>query len=75
MGVVLVSLLLTLDIFHTLSNVSIVDFEHVIAGWVNETSSGNGPWGVVQKRNQTFTLRVIIVLVLRSIGAWIIMAN
>ena len=75
MGVVLVSLLLTLDIFHTLSNVSVVDFEHVIAGWVNETSSGNGPWGVVQKRNQTFTLRVIIVLVLRSISAWISMTN
>ena len=69
------SLLLTLDIFHTLSNVSVVDFEHVIAGWVNETSSGNGPWGVVQKRNQTFTLRVIIVLVLRSISAWISMTN
>ena len=69
------SLLLTLDIFHTLSNVSVVDFEHVIAGWVNETSSGNGPWGVVQKRNQTFTLRVIIVLVLRSIGTWISMTN
>ena len=32
--VVLVSLLLNLNIFHTLFSVSIVDFEHVIAGWV-----------------------------------------
>ena len=28
-----VSLLLTLNIFHTLSSVSIVNFEHAIAGW------------------------------------------
>ena len=35
-GVVLVSLLLTLDIFHTLC-VSIVDFEHVIAGCITIT--------------------------------------
>ena len=32
-GVVLVSLLLPLNIFHTFSSVSIVNFEHVIAGW------------------------------------------
>ena len=32
-GVVLVSLLLTLNIIHTLSTVSIVGFEHVIVGW------------------------------------------
>ena len=33
-GVVLVSLLLTLNIFHTLFySVSIVNFEHVIVGW------------------------------------------
>ena len=31
--IVLVSLLLTLNIFHTFSSVSIVDFEHVMAGW------------------------------------------
>ena len=36
-GVVLMSLLLTLNIFHALfySIVSIVNLEHVIAGWVN----------------------------------------
>ena len=32
-GVVLVSLLLTLNIFHIRFGVSIVNFEHVIAGW------------------------------------------
>ena len=32
-GVVLVSLLLTLNIFHTLFSVSIVDFEQVNADW------------------------------------------
>ena len=32
-GVVLVSLLLTLNIFPPCSSVSIVNFEHVIAGW------------------------------------------
>ena len=32
-GVVLVSLLLTLNIFHTFSSVSIVNFEQVNAGW------------------------------------------
>ena len=32
-GVVLMPLLLTLNIFHTLSSVYIVNFEHVIAGW------------------------------------------
>ena len=32
-GVVLVSLLLTLNIFHTCSSVSIVNFEQVNAGW------------------------------------------
>ena len=32
-NVVLVSLLLILNIFHTLIHVSIVNFEHVIAGW------------------------------------------
>ena len=31
--VVLMSLLLTLNIFHTLSSVSIVNFEQVNAGW------------------------------------------
>ena len=35
-GVVLVSLLLTLTIFHTLFySLSIVNFEHVIASWLN----------------------------------------
>ena len=33
--VVLVSLLLTLNIFHTFSNVSTVNFEHVNADWVH----------------------------------------
>ena len=33
-GVVLVSLLLNLNIFTPSSNVSIVNLEHVIAGWV-----------------------------------------
>ena len=33
-GIVLVSLLLTLNIFHTLLSVSIVNFEHVYADWV-----------------------------------------
>ena len=33
LSVVLVSLLLTLNIFHTLSSVSIVNFEQVNAGW------------------------------------------
>ena len=33
-GVVLVSLLLTLNIFHTLFSAFIVNFEQVIAGWV-----------------------------------------
>ena len=37
--VVLVSLLLTLNIFHTLFTVSIVNFEHVIVGWERITSS------------------------------------
>ena len=32
--VILVAFLLTLNIFHTLFSVSIVNFEHVIAGWV-----------------------------------------
>ena len=32
-GVILVSLLLILNIFHTFFSVSIVNFEHVIAGW------------------------------------------
>ena len=32
-GVVLGSLLLTLNIFHTLFYVSIVNFEHVFASW------------------------------------------
>ena len=32
-GLVLVCLLLTLNILHTYSIVSIVNFEHVIAGW------------------------------------------
>ena len=32
-GVVLVSLLLTLNIFHTLFSAFIVNFEQVIAGW------------------------------------------
>ena len=32
-GVILVSLLLTMNIFHTRFGVSIVNFEHVIAGW------------------------------------------
>ena len=32
-SVVLVSLLLTLNIFQPCSSVSIVNFEHVIAGW------------------------------------------
>ena len=31
----LVSLLLTLDIFHTFSSVSMVNFEQVNAGWVS----------------------------------------
>ena len=31
--VVLISLLLTLNIFHVCSIVSVVNFEHVIAGW------------------------------------------
>ena len=30
----LASLLLTLNIFHTCSSVSVVNFEHVNAGWV-----------------------------------------
>ena len=34
-GVVLVSLLLTLNVFHFCSTVSIVNFEHVIAGWIS----------------------------------------
>ena len=33
------SLLLTLNISHTLSRVSIVNFEHVIAGWENNTEN------------------------------------
>ena len=33
-GVVLVSLLLTLDIFHTFSSVSIINFEQVNVCWV-----------------------------------------
>ena len=33
-GVVLVSLLLTLNIFHTLFVLSIVNFEHAIASWL-----------------------------------------
>ena len=37
-GVVLVSLLLTLNAFHTLFHVFIVKFEHVIAGWVMRMS-------------------------------------
>ena len=37
-GVVLVSLLLTLNIFHTLFSVSIVNFEQVNAGWVASLS-------------------------------------
>ena len=32
-GVVLVSLLLTLNLHHTCSSVTIVHFEHVIAKW------------------------------------------
>ena len=34
-GVVLVSLLSTLSIFHNFSSVSIVNFEQVNAGWAN----------------------------------------
>ena len=34
-SVVLVSLLLTLNIFHICSSVSIVKFERVIVGWAN----------------------------------------
>ena len=37
-GVVLVALLLTLNIFHTLFSVSIVNFEQVNAGWVASLS-------------------------------------
>ena len=37
--VVLVSLLLTLNISHIKSSVSIVNFEHVIAGWVGDISN------------------------------------
>ena len=33
--VVLVFLLLTLNMFHTCSSVSIVNFEHLDAGWVD----------------------------------------
>ena len=39
-GVVLVSLLLTLNIFHTFSSVSIVNFEQVNTGWVNSNMVG-----------------------------------
>ena len=35
-GIVLVSLLLTLKIFHNLSSISIVSFEQVNADWVPE---------------------------------------
>ena len=35
-GVILVSLLLTLNIFTPCSSVSIVNFQHVIAGWVSK---------------------------------------
>ena len=35
------SLLLTLNIFHTLSSVSIVNFEHVIAGWDERKNQGH----------------------------------
>ena len=40
-GIVLVPLLLTLNIFHTLSSVSIVNFEHVIAGWDERKNQGH----------------------------------
>ena len=35
-GVVLVSLLLTLNIFTLCSSVSIFNFEYVIAGWIHD---------------------------------------
>ena len=48
LGVVLVSLLLTLNNFTPCSSVSIVNFEHVIAGWAETYSQS------CQKSNTIF---------------------